>query len=629
MDTINDPYSAYTLIREIRAGGEGKAILMEKDGVKFICKQRIFETINEANAGLKEAYSLAGVKDDNIVKFEEVFLRTIPGDTHIYLCIIVEYCPKGDLLDFLIEMSAIAERGMSTTSSATSTISMSSVDSSNIESDQHVPTATISSTSDDRKCVTSYAKDLMKRICEANGDAPVARPPSVEISKSTSSSSLNLSTLSLHSSTIGEPAHSVILIERQVLIVWLKQLCNGVRALHKEHLIHRDLKCENVFIAGNDRLKIGDFGLATKTKNDKGHGRVGTYVYSAPEVLENKTYDRSADIFSLGCIFYELITLKLLVPGRRYLAEEMINDTFDKLKFLSEFPSRYEYLGPVVMKMLDRNPSFRPSIEWILEKIEGNNIGASFSFLNQQKHLSVDTSGNPTSDQSLQSSSRKQEGLQGIRKQLSKLEFKETAALLARAFKNDPRYNGIFPVDEPESQKHLAELFKFSIKVMNRNSSSIWGYFDAKNTLKSACIWVNPDKKKGVKYGDILVGGFSFMTKVGIKKAERGSKIFKAINEVLSKENDSKHWFLAYIGTEEEMRSEGIGSYLIEPVLEWADHSRYQCKTLTFTKKCLPFFQRMGFEVTREVTGSPLPKGLDALWILTREPKLPKSHSGK
>ncbi|EFA76230.1 putative protein serine/threonine kinase [Heterostelium album PN500] len=622
MDT-SDPYDSYTFIKEIRSGGEGKAILMEKDGVQYICKQRIFESLAEANAGLKEAYTLASIKDENIVKFEEVFLRSIPGDKQIYLCIMLEYCPKGDLLDFLHELVTTTDHSpthSTTTSNVSDTSSVSSLsgDAGHVSTTHGTPPRSPGDTSPaivvetGSVCLIRSAKELIKKIIERDISHFQLRhrPSRSSVSLPTENSSGNLHTESNISTTFSDVSmdslsspnshinRSQVFIQKSVLLEWLTQIALGVQALHKERLIHRDLKCENVFITGDDRLKIGDFGLATK--NGTGKGRVGTYMYCAPEVLENQPYNRSADIFSLGCIFYELITLKLLVKNKRYFAEEIIADNFDKLSFLADFPQRYSYFGPLVLRMLDKNPSHRPSIETILDKI-----------------LEVDD------EHSIQSKSKLQlENFKGIKRQLSKTDFKEAATILARAFKNDPRYVKLFPADQESSHKHLKDLFYFSVKVMAKNNASIWGYFGTDNKLKSVCLWYNPDKKKEIKFGDIFIGGLTFMTKVGISKAKKGSDMIHAINDIMVKENDEKHWFLAYAGTDDDHRNGGIGSYLTSGVLEWADHSQYKCKTMVFSRDNFPFLQRLGFEVTREVRDQcGIPKNIEAVWILTRNPK--------
>ena len=77
-------------------------------------------------------------------------------------------------------------------------------------------------------------------------------------------------------------------------------------------IIHRDLKPSNIFLNSFNILKIGDYGLAkslSRTTQMAGT-QCGTLIYMAPELLEGKEYSHGADIWAMGCVFYEIITLK-------------------------------------------------------------------------------------------------------------------------------------------------------------------------------------------------------------------------------------------------------------------------------------------------------------------------------
>jgi serine/threonine protein kinase len=101
------------------------------------------------------------------------------------------------------------------------------------------------------------------------------------------------------------------LIEEKIIKNIIKQLCLGLKEIHKNKLIHRDLTPDNIFIDDNYRIKIGDFGVSRKlsanTKYAKTH--TGKTHYNPPEVEKGEKYDYRADIYSLGCVIYELFTL--------------------------------------------------------------------------------------------------------------------------------------------------------------------------------------------------------------------------------------------------------------------------------------------------------------------------------
>ena len=85
-------------------------------------------------------------------------------------------------------------------------------------------------------------------------------------------------------------------------------LASGLKYIHSQKIMHRDLKLGNIFIDSNFRIKIGDFGLATKLEFKRECKRTvcGTPNYIAPEVLEGKGYHFEVDIWSVGVILYTL-----------------------------------------------------------------------------------------------------------------------------------------------------------------------------------------------------------------------------------------------------------------------------------------------------------------------------------
>lgn len=108
-------------------------------------------------------------------------------------------------------------------------------------------------------------------------------------------------------------------LEMKLVKSFLYQLLKGVDFIHKHKVLHRDLKPQNLLISKDNIMKIGDFGLA------RGYGipvknythEVVTLWYRPPDVLlGNKTYGTTVDMWSIGCIFAEMVTGKPLFTGK-------------------------------------------------------------------------------------------------------------------------------------------------------------------------------------------------------------------------------------------------------------------------------------------------------------------------
>ncbi|KAM9192729.1 serine/threonine-protein kinase Nek3 isoform 2-T4 [Dugong dugon] len=157
------------------------------------------------------------------------------------------------------------------------------------------------------------------------------------------------------------------LFPEDMILNWFTQMCLGVNHIHKKRVLHRDIKSKNIFLTQNGKVKLGDFGSAHLLCNPMAFActYVGTPYYVPPEIWENMPYNNKSDIWSLGCILYELCTLRH--PFQANSWKNLI------LKIcqgsISPLPSHYSCdLQYLIKQMFKRNPSHRPSATTLLSR---------------------------------------------------------------------------------------------------------------------------------------------------------------------------------------------------------------------------------------------------------------------
>lgn len=92
----------------------------------------------------------------------------------------------------------------------------------------------------------------------------------------------------------------------QLVKIFSYQILLAFLGIGDKEIIHRDMKLSNILITSKLHVKVADFGLA-KSGNQKDTDSVGTPMTMAPEVLYNKDYDAKCDVWSMGCMIYEML----------------------------------------------------------------------------------------------------------------------------------------------------------------------------------------------------------------------------------------------------------------------------------------------------------------------------------
>jgi eukaryotic-like serine/threonine-protein kinase len=140
------------------------------------------------------------------------------------------------------------------------------------------------------------------------------------------------------------------------------QICDGLEAAHREGVIHRDLKSQNIILDPANRVKIIDFGLA-RTAHMEGMTAtgliMGTPEYMSPEQVSGQKIDERADIYSLGIILYEIFTGRVPFTG-----ESAIAVGFMQLKEEPTLPTKVNpgispEIEKIICKALEKDPIHR------------------------------------------------------------------------------------------------------------------------------------------------------------------------------------------------------------------------------------------------------------------------------
>ena len=166
--------------------------------------------------------------------------------------------------------------------------------------------------------------------------------------------------------------------ENQILD-WFTEISLALNHMHSKHILHRDIKSQNVFLTKNNMIKLGDFGIS-KTLDytlAKAMTVIGTPYYLSPEIIQSIPYSYESDIWSLGVLLYEMCSLKMPFNASNLpvLALKIQKGEYEKLDKMWS-----KDLRNLVYSMLQVDHQKRPSLKDILSKFLYSFIFFFFKF---------------------------------------------------------------------------------------------------------------------------------------------------------------------------------------------------------------------------------------------------------
>eukprot|EP00051_Salpingoeca_urceolata_P019713 m.290903 g.290903 ORF g.290903 m.290903 type:complete len:794 (+) comp19472_c0_seq11:35-2416(+) len=155
-----------------------------------------------------------------------------------------------------------------------------------------------------------------------------------------------------------------LLDEDEVMHLFL-QMVISLQHVHAQNILHRDLKTQNIMLDKHQKVvKIGDFGISkVLSSKSKANTVVGTPCYISPELCEGKPYNQKSDIWALGCVLYELVSLQRAfdAPNLPALILKIMRGTIAPIS-----DTYSEDLRKLILSMLHLDPNQRPRLSQIL-----------------------------------------------------------------------------------------------------------------------------------------------------------------------------------------------------------------------------------------------------------------------
>ncbi len=216
-------------------------------------------------------------------------------------------------------------------------------------------------------------RDMVGRFLqEAMRAAPLAHPGIVTVFGTAEDAEGRYIILDLvDGRTLRELLNEKIRIEPARLLAYAQQMTEAISHAHRKGILHRDLRPENVFLVGDDAVKIGDFGLKARLSDAVGDQNL-VLCYASPEQVKGERVDARSDIYALGIVLYEMLMGEPPFPPETAF--------FDHLNTPASFPQKVDrvvpaFLRKIIGKCLEKDPGRRyRSAALLLDDLKASGI---------------------------------------------------------------------------------------------------------------------------------------------------------------------------------------------------------------------------------------------------------------
>ncbi|MCI8639447.1 MAG: Stk1 family PASTA domain-containing Ser/Thr kinase [Coprococcus sp.] len=150
------------------------------------------------------------------------------------------------------------------------------------------------------------------------------------------------------------------------------QMCTGIEAAHDNHIIHRDIKPQNIIISKEGKVKVTDFGIArATTSHTVSSSAMGSVHYVSPEQAKGGFCDAKSDIYSVGITMYEMVTGRVPFDGESTV-EVAMKHLKERITPPSEYvPDIFPALEKIILKCTQKNPDRRyPQIGLLIQDLK-------------------------------------------------------------------------------------------------------------------------------------------------------------------------------------------------------------------------------------------------------------------